>query len=121
MRTILSALVLALLLSPSGWAKKPETLLQLVVKSAEGEPVPSASVIVRILKGKRHRKLGETYQLRTSQQGTALLPPLRQGYVLVQVHAEGFQTFGDKVVLNEPEQTLTITLKPPQSQFSVTK
>jgi hypothetical protein len=35
------------------------------------------------------------------------------------VIADDYQTFGDEYELTEPEQTITITLKPPQKQYSV--
>lgn len=120
MRIVLS-LVLASLLIPSALpaAKKEMTRLNLLVLDEDGEPVPRASIVVRTLKGKKHKKIGETFQLKTSLQGTAPLPPVKQGYILIQVIAEGFQTFGDKIELREPEQDLTITLKPPREQLSV--
>lgn len=120
MRIVLS-LVLASLLIPSALpaAKKEMTRLNLLVLDEDGEPVPRASIVVRTLKGKEHKKIGETFQLKTSLQGTAPLPPVKQGYILIQVIAEGFQTFGDKIELREPEQDLTITLKPPREQLSV--
>jgi hypothetical protein len=46
---------------------------------------------------------------------------MKRGAILIQVIAEDFQTFGDQYELTEPEQTITITLKPPQKQYSVTK
>ena len=117
------ALVLALfLVSPVALtAKKQMSNLRIVVQDAEDNPVPRASVIVRVLKGKKHKKVGRSYQLRTSQQGTAPLPPLKQGFVLIQVIASGYQTFGDTIELREPEQTIKVTLKPPQDQHSVHK
>jgi hypothetical protein len=39
--------------------------------------------------------------------------------VLIQVIAEEHQTFGDRFELTEPEQSISITLKPPQKQHSV--
>jgi len=104
---------------PQVEAKKRTTNLRIVVENREGEPVPRASVIVRTLKKKEGRKVKDSLQLRTSQEGTAPLPPLRQGWVIIQVIADGYQTWGGKVELNEPEQTVRVTLRPPQDQFSV--
>ena len=100
-------------------AQKKMTRLSLVVQNENGDPVPRAGIVFRTLKGKKLRKIGETFQLRTSIEGTAPLPPVQQGFALVQIIAEGYQTFGDRIELNEPEQTVTITLKPPQDQVSV--
>jgi hypothetical protein len=117
---IILCLVLALpLLSPLAQAKKEETTLRVVIQNEQGEPVPRASLILRELKGKKHDKVGDSFQLRASQQGVAPFPPLKRGFVLIQVIAEGFQTFGERYELTELEQTVTITLKPPQKQYSV--
>ena len=103
------------------FAAKKTTQLNIFVSDAEGRPVPRASVTVRTLKGKNLKKIGETLHLNTSQKGTAPLPPVRQGFVLIQVIASGYQTHGDTVELREKEQLITITLKPPQKQLSVHK
>lgn len=105
--------------SPVAFGAKEMTTLRIVVQDEEGEPVPRASVVVRRLKGKNLKKVGESFQLRTSLEGTAPLPPLEQGFVLIQVIADGYQTYGGRVELSEPEQTETLTLKPPQKQHSV--
>lgn len=102
-------------------AKKEKTSLRVLVLDEKGEPVPRASVIIRTLKGKKHNKVRHSYQLRTSQEGTAPLPPVEQGYVMIQVIAKGYQTYGEKVELREQEQIVRITLKLPQKQYSVHK
>jgi hypothetical protein len=110
---------LLVVLSPHAQAKDDWTTLNIVVANEEGDPVPRASLIVRTLKGKKKNKVDKSLQLRTSQQGTAPIPPLKRGFVLIQVIAEDYQTFGDRFELTEPEQTISITLKPPQKQYSV--
>jgi len=112
-------LVLVPLFSPVAQAKDETTTLRILVQNEQGEPVPRASLIVRELKGKKHDKVGASLQLRASQQGIAPFPPMKRGFILLQVIAEDYQTFGDKLELTEPEQTVTITLKPPQKQYSV--
>jgi hypothetical protein len=116
---LLSVAFLVLVLAPGTQAKDEWTTLNIVVQDQENSPIPRASLIVRTLKGKKKDKLDKSLQLRTSQQGTASLPPIKRGSVLIQVIAEDFQTFGDRYELTEPEQTITITLKPPQKQYSV--
>ena len=115
------SLVIALLVYPPGdlSAKKERTNLRVIVQDEAGNPVARASVVVRVLKGKKLKKIGQTMELRTSQQGTAPLPPMKQGHVLIQVIAQGFQTHGEPVELNEIDQTVTVTLKPPAEQHSV--
>ena len=102
-------------------AAKKMSRVNLLVQNEQAEPVARASIIVRMVKGKDLKKVEETFQLKSSQQGTAPLPPVRQGFVLVQVIAEGYQTYGETVEIKEPEQNVTITLKPPQDQLSVHK
>ena len=122
MKYFVAPLLAGLLLVPAlVHAKKEATQVEVSVQNESGEPIAQASVIVRTLKGKKKKKIGETFQLRTSQQGTAPLPPIFESAVLVQVIATGYQTFGDRFDLVPPQQTLTVTLKPPQEQYSVTK
>ena len=122
MRAFGFLLLAGLLIAPAlVHAKKEATLVEISVQDESGEPVAQAGVTVRTLKGKKKKKIGETFQLRTSMQGTAPLPPIYETAVLVQVIAQGYQTFGDRFDLEPPQQTLSITLKPPQEQFSVTK
>ena len=122
MKYFVAPLLAGLLLVPAlVHAKKEATQVEVSVQNESGEPIAQASVIVRTLKGKKKKKIGETFQLRTSQQGTAPLPPIFESAVLVQVIATGYQTFGDRFDLVPQQQTLTVTLKPPQEQYSVTK
>ena len=118
---VLSLVFLVLVSAPGAQAKDEWTALNILVQDQENSPIPRASLIVRTLKGKNKDKVDKSLQLRTSQQGTASIPPLKRGSVLIQVIAEDFQTFGDRYELTEPEQTITITLKPPQKQYSVPK
>jgi hypothetical protein len=116
---LLSFVLALLVVSPLAQAKDEWTTLNIVVNNEDGDPVGRASLIVRTLKGKKKNKVDKSLQLRTSQQGTAPIPPLKRGFVLIQVIAEDYQTFGDRFELTEPEQTINITLKPPQKQYSV--
>ena len=116
---LLGLVLLFPLFSPVALAKDETTMLRVVVQDGKGEPVPRASLILRELKGKKNKKVGKSLQLRASQQGVAPFPPMKRGSILIQVIAEDFQTFGDQYELTEPEQTITITLQPPQKQFSV--
>lgn len=116
---LLSLVLLAPLFCTVAQAKDETTTLRVVVQNEQGEPVPRASLVVREVKGKKRDKVGNSLQQRASQQGIAPFPPMKRGFILIQVIAEGFQTFGDQYELTEPEQTVTITLKPPQKQYSV--
>ena len=99
-------------------AKTKLTKITVHVTNQDNEPVDRAAVIVKPVKGNRVKG---SYELRTSQQGTAPLPPIRQGTFLVQVIAKGYQTHGEKYTITEPEKTIEIKLNPPQEQFSVHK
>ena len=99
--------------------ERERTNLRIVVQDTEGLPVSRASVVVRTLKGKKLNKIGRSFELRTSQQGTAPLPPLREGYVLVQVIARGYRTFGERLELRGIDQEYEIVLEAPKEQHSV--
>ncbi|MBI3666504.1 MAG: carboxypeptidase regulatory-like domain-containing protein [Acidobacteria bacterium] len=114
---LLAALALLLVCLPAD-AKMKQSKITIVVRNEKNEPVDRAAVIVKPMKGK---KVKRSYELRTSQQGTAPLPPIDQGTILVQVIAKGYQTFGEKYEVTEPERTIEVKLKPPQEQFSVHK
>ncbi|MEO7145881.1 MAG: hypothetical protein ABI165_20500 [Bryobacteraceae bacterium] len=114
------ALVLIGLLLPLSAAQM--TKLHVSVTTVDGKPIDRASVIVRFVQGRSKVKLGkkirETWELRTNQEGFASIPEIPEGKVLVQVIAENYQTFGDYFNVEQAEQTLAIKLKPPQPQYS---
>lgn len=98
------------------------TKLRVEVRSLEGKPVDNASVRVQFLEGHSVAKLGKriktSWEMKTNQDGVVGIPPIPQGKILVQVIAKGYQTYGDKIEVNEEEKTVEIKLKPPQSQYS---
>jgi len=99
---------------------KEMTTLRILVNNEVGDPVSRASVVMHKLKNsKKVKAKGSGIQLKTSNRGTAPLPPLQQGDYMLQVISPGYQTFGGKIELNQLEQSYTVTLKPPQTQFSV--
>lgn len=117
---LLRILVAVALLSAAPRADaRGKTQITIEVRNQDNEPVDRASVIVKPLRGSG--KVRRAYELRTSQQGTAPLPPLNTGTFLVQVIAKGYQTHGEKYEVTEPERIIKIQLQPPQDQFSVHK
>ncbi len=101
-------------------AAKQLTSLRVVVVDEGGEPISRASIVISRLKGKDKNKIkGEPLQIKTSLQGAAPLPPLEQGFYMVQVISSGYQTSGEMIELKEPEQEHSVVMKPPQRQFSV--
>jgi len=118
-REFVSALGAAALVFPVVVVAKEWTTLRVIVQDDKGRPVPRAAVIIRQLKGKKLKNVTTTYELKTSLEGSAPVPPLPRGHILVQVISAGFQTHGSQVQLTELEQTLTIKLEQPQTQHSV--
>lgn len=114
MRVLLALILLSL--AAVAEAKTKYTKITVEVRNQDNEPVDRAAVIVKPMKG---NKVKRSYELRTSQQGTAPLPPLQAGFFLIQVIAKGYQTVGEKYEVREPERTIQIKLSPPQGQFSV--
>lgn len=100
----------------------PMTRLRVEVTNHKEQPIPRASVIVRFIEGRSIKKFGKKikrqWEMRTNQDGVASFPAMPQGTVTVLVIAERYQTFGDKIELNEEEKTLQVKLNPPQPQYS---
>jgi Carboxypeptidase regulatory-like domain len=98
------------------------TKLTIQVKNDSDKPVDRASVIVKFVEGRSYIKLGKkirnTYELRTNQDGEASIPSIPQGKILIQIIAKGYQTFGQTFDVNEEEKTVEIKLNPPQKQYS---
>jgi uncharacterized GH25 family protein len=103
-------------------ANAQTTKLRIEVKNVEDKPIDRASVLVRFVEGRSVAKLGKkmktSWELKTNQEGIASIPPIPQGQILVQVIAKGYQTYGEKIDINEDEKTIEVKLKPPQSQYS---
>jgi uncharacterized GH25 family protein len=103
-------------------ASAQTTKLRIEVRNLEDKPIDRASVIVRF-EGRSITKLGgkklkTSWELKTNQEGVVSIPPLPQGHIQVQVIAKGYQTYGEKIEVNEEEKTIAVQLKPPQSQYS---
>jgi hypothetical protein len=103
-------------------ADVPMAKLTIRVLNDSSRPIDRASVIVRFVEGRAYLKLGkkirDTYELRTNQEGEVTLPEIPQGKILIQVIAHGYQTFGQTFDVNEEERTFEIKLQPPQKQYS---
>jgi hypothetical protein len=125
MRALLLATAATLCLGLVTWADAPTTTLRVEVKTLNDKPVDRASVIVKFVRGRSIVKLGKQqvtqWQMKTNQEGIAKIPPIPQGEILIQVIAKGYQTYGDRVEVNEPEKTIEVKLNPPQPQYSVHK
>lgn len=93
-----------------------------VRRESTQKPVEQASVIVRFVKGRSPVKFGAkvrtSYQLKTGLDGTASIPSIPQGKILIQIIAKGLQTFGGEFDVAEEERTIEIKLADPQPQVS---
>jgi Carboxypeptidase regulatory-like domain len=104
------------------YADAPLTKITIQVKTASGRPIEQADVIVRFVKGHSVFKLGKAvrtqWELRTNQEGEAVVPEIPQGQIRIQVIAKGYQTYGNTFDVVDPEKTLPIIMNPPQQQYS---
>jgi|ERR1700736_160683 uncharacterized GH25 family protein len=116
-----NAFLLAMILIAPALASAQVTKLRVEVRNIEDKPVDRASVLVRF-EGRSLAKLGKkmktSWEMKTNQEGVVAIPPIPQGHILVQVIAKGYQTYGEKMDINEEEKTIEVKLKPPQSQYS---
>jgi len=96
--------------------------LTVQVNSAEtGKPIDRASVVVRFRHGLnpvKMKKLTTSWEMKTSQEGSATIPEMQMGEIQIQVIASNYQTFGGIFQLDKPEQTIAIKLNSPQPQYS---
>jgi hypothetical protein len=111
-----------LLLVATSLLSAQTTKLRIEVRNLEDKPVDRANVIVRF-EGRSITKLGgkklkTSWEMKTNQEGVVGIPPIPQGHILLQVIAKGYQTYGEKIDVNEEEKTILVKLNPPQSQYS---
>jgi hypothetical protein len=111
-----------LILAFAAYAEVPMTKLTIAVKTQGGHPVSQAAVIVRFVKGHSVLKLGKAvrtqWELRSNQDGEAIIPAIPQGQIRIQIIANGYQTYGDTIDVSDPEKTIDIKLNPPQQQYT---
>ncbi len=119
-----SALLAVVLAIPVAFAGPPMSRVTIHVTSAEtGKPVDRASVVLKFVTGraplKLYKKMTDTWETRTNQEGNAILPPIPQGTVRLQVIAANYQTFGKMMDVDTDAKTLDVQLNPPQAQYTV--
>ena len=86
-----------------------------VVSAADGKPIGNASVYVRYNEPSglfRRDKLTEL-NFKTNQDGSAKVPDIPQGRILIQVIAKGWHTYGKWYDIDTDEQAIQIKLDPP--------
>ena len=98
------------------------TKIKVVVTNEAGKPVDRADVVVKFVEGRSIVKLGRkirtSWEMRTTQEGTADIPEIPKGKILVQIIAKNYQTFGQTFDVSEDERTIEIKLNPPQQQYT---
>src|SRR5579872_3619306 len=93
-------LLCALLAAAFALSAANMTKLTIVVKTQAGRPVHRPEVIVRWHANEKHPRAGfgravrTTFEMPSNQEGTANVPSIPQGNILIQGNAKGYQTFG---------------------------
>ena len=123
-RTVVLALVLFMAALPalaySGDNGKVAHLDVVVLRGYNGKPVRNASVVLHpVSKNGKQEKGG--MELKTDADGKASLDIVPYGKLRVQAIAPGFQTYGDDIEINQPQQQITIKMNRPQDQYSIYK
>jgi uncharacterized GH25 family protein len=90
----------------------------LVLRASNGKPVRNAAVVLHEVDYKGRQAKGG-YELKTDMNGQTSFDGVPYGKLRVQVLAPDLQTFGQDYDINQPAQTITIKLNPPQKQYSV--
>lgn len=121
MRKVILLLVLLATCLPS-FADNDFTRLIVKVIDEKGRPIDRANVRLVFKQGRRKltlKKIQRSWELKTSQEGTAKLPGIPKGDILIQITAKNHQSFGDTFTIEEDDRLVEITLKPPQVPYSV--
>ena len=86
-----------------------------ITSAADGKPIGNASVYVRFNEsgGFLHREKLTELNFKTNQDGSAKVPEVPQGKILIQVIAKGWHTFGKWYEIETDEQTIQIKIDPP--------
>ncbi|MGB8524070.1 MAG: carboxypeptidase-like regulatory domain-containing protein [Candidatus Acidiferrales bacterium] len=86
-----------------------------VVSGSDGKPVGNASVYVRYNEsgGFLHKDKLAELNFKTNQDGSAKVPEIPQGRILIQVIAKGWHTYGKWYDIDTDEQTIQVKLDPP--------
>lgn len=104
---------------PAEKEKDKTTTLKIVVTGGEkDQPVENASVYIRYREARFLRKDRQIeLNLKTNREGVAVMPDLPRGTVLIQVVAEGWNTYGHYFVLDQAQQVVRIHLEKPKTHW----
>lgn len=85
-----------------------------VVGGADKTPVTEASVYVKFTEVHKHGKDQKLeFDVKTNQEGVARAPDIPQGKVLIQIVAQGWESFGQYYEVDQDQQTIHIELNRP--------
>lgn len=88
-----------------------------VLKAANGKPVANAAVIFHPL-DKENQNQGNM-EIKTNRDGIATLDVIPVGdTILLQVIADGFQTYGENFTIEGDSKQITVKLNRPAGQYS---
>jgi hypothetical protein len=121
MRNVLRLVLLLAMCLPS-FADGDFTRIIVKVTDERGKPIDRANVRLVFKQGRRKltmKKIRRSWELKTSQEGTAKLPGIPKGDIMIQVTAKNHQSFGDTFTIEEDEKEVDVILKPPQAPYSV--
>jgi hypothetical protein len=96
------------------------TLQFTVMNEGSSKPVKNAEVVLHPL-DKEGRQKQESLELKTHEDGKALVEGVPFGKVRIQVIAHGFRTYGEDFVIDQATQEILIKLQKPTDQFSIYK
>lgn len=117
----LFAVLLMLAAGAEDKSKSRKAVLNItVVKEDNGKPVKNAEVILHpVDKGGSQKQEG--LELKTHDDGKAGIGGIPYGKFRIQVIAQGYRTYGEDFVVNQPNMEITIKLQKPADQFSIYK
>jgi hypothetical protein len=104
---------------PNDKDAQPTVKLRIELTGGDDDrPVPDASIYLRFqLDPKAKKSKQSELNLKTNQEGVALSPPVPQGMILIQVIAPGWKTYGQWHDVEKPEQTVSIHLSRPTTNY----
>ena len=121
MRKVIVLLLFLATCLPS-FADSDVTRITVKVTDDKGRPIDRANVRLVFKQGRRKltlKKIKRSWELKTSQEGTAKLPGIPKGDILIQVTAKNHQSFGETFTIEEDEKLVEVSLNPPQAPYSV--
>ncbi|MGI9104323.1 MAG: carboxypeptidase-like regulatory domain-containing protein [Terriglobales bacterium] len=98
--------------------QKTASLNFVVLKDYNGKPVRNASVVLHSVDKDGKQSKGGV-ELKTDPDGKVSYSGVPLGKLRVQVLAPGYQTFGEDVMIDQPQQEITVKLKRPVKQYSI--